>query len=302
MKGETVLPRPLVEGDKIAIISPASIINPDYVAGAVRVLEDLGWKPYVSRHALGLSGSYSGTAEERLGDLNEALRDSSVRAILCSRGGYGAVHLLDGIDRRSLVADPKWLIGFSDVSALHAYALNCNIASIHGSMCKHLSNFGKDDECSRALIGILKGKMPNYSVASHRYNREGKAVGRITGGNLAVISALISTPYDPFVGEGNILVIEDIAEPIYKVERILYQLKYAGVFDRIGGLIVGQFTEYRPDRNYSFMEDMIHDMVAPYDFPVAFDFPVGHVDRNLPLVLSMPAAFEVDVDKVSLCY
>lgn len=297
-----VIPRPLAEGDKIAIVSPATVINPDYVDGAVSALRRIGWDPYVAPHALGVSGSFSGTVEERLADINDALNDREVRAILCSRGGYGTAHLLDKLDSRAFVADPKWIIGFSDISALHAYSAKCGVASIHSSMCKHLALFGENDECSAALIGILRGKMPSYSVAPHPYNRRGRASGRIEGGNLAVISALISTPYSMFDGEGDILVIEDIAEPIYKVERILYQLKYAGVFNRISALIVGQFTEYRPDKNYGAMEDMIRDAVAGFDFPVTFNFPVGHVDRNLPLVMSVPAELDVADKEVTLRY
>lgn len=299
---QVIFPRPLVNGDKIAIVSPASIINPEYVSGAVDVLRRLGWNPYVAPHALGASGSFSGTVSERLADINQALDDPEVRAILCSRGGYGAVHLLDKLDSNAFKKDPKWIIGFSDISALHAYASHHNVASIHSSMCKHLALFGEHDECSRALIGILRGKMPEYNVEPHCYNRHGVASGKVVGGNLAVISALLATPYSPFETRGSILVIEDIAEPIYKVERILYQLRLAGVFDRISALIVGQFTEYRPGRNYSVMEDMIREAISGFNFPVAFNFPVGHVDRNLPLLMSATARLEVAEDGVTLRY
>ena len=299
---QVIFPRPLVNGDKIAIVSPASIINPEYVSGAVDVLRRLGWNPYVAPHALGASGSFSGTVSERLADINQALDDPEVRAILCSRGGYGAVHLLDKLDSNAFEKDPKWIIGFSDISALHAYASHHNVASIHSSMCKHLALFGEHDECSRALIGILRGKMPEYNVEPHCYNRHGVASGKVVGGNLAVISALLATPYSPFETQGSILVIEDISEPIYKVERILYQLRLAGVFDHISALIVGQFTEYRPDRNYSVMEDMIREAISGFNFPVAFNFPVGHVDRNLPLVMSAAARLEVAEDGVTLRY
>lgn len=299
---QVIFPRPLVNGDKIAIVSPASIINPEYVSGAVDVLRRLGWNPYVAPHALGASGSFSGTVSERLADINQALDDPEVRAILCSRGGYGAVHLLDKLDSNAFEEDPKWIIGFSDISALHAYASHHNVASIHSSMCKHIALFGEHDECSRTLIGILRGKMPEYNVEPHCYNRHGVASGKVVGGNLAVISALLATPYSPFETQGSILVIEDIAEPIYKVERILYQLRLAGVFDRISALIVGQFTEYRPDRNYSVMEDMIREAISGFNFPVAFNFPVGHVDRNLPLVMSAAARLEVAEDGVTLRY
>lgn len=299
---QVIFPRPLVHGDKIAIVSPASIINPEYVSGAVDALRRLGWNPYVAPHALGASGSFSGTVSERLSDINQAFNDPEVRAILCSRGGYGAVHLLDKLDSDAFVKDPKWIIGFSDISALHAYASHHNVASIHSSMCKHLALSGEHDECSRALIGILQGEMPSYTVAPHPYNHHGCVSGKIVGGNLAVISALLATPYSPFETPGSILVIEDIAEPVYKVERILYQLRLAGVFDRISALVVGQFTEYRPDRNYTLMEDMIREAISEFDIPVAFNFPVGHVDRNLPLVMSAEARLEVAEDRVTLRY
>ena len=194
IRDRVIFPRPLVNGDKIAIVSPASIINPEYVSGAVDVLRRLGWNPYVAPHALDASGSFSGTVSERLADINQALDDPEVRAILCSRGGYGAVHLLDKLDSNAFEKDPKWIIGFSDISALHAYASHHNVASIHSSMCKHLALFGEHDECSRALIGILRGKMPEYNVGPHCYNRHGVASGKVVGGNLAVISALLATP------------------------------------------------------------------------------------------------------------
>lgn len=296
-----IYPRPLQKGDRIAILSPASIINPDYVTGAVTALESRGWKPYVCDHAMGKHGNYSGTADERLNDLETALLDPATRAILCSRGGYGVVHLLDRLSRLPLADDPKWIIGFSDISALHALFSSKGIASIHASMAKHLAANGGQDEDSLALFDILGGTFPKYRFDSHCYNRPGTAQGNIVGGNLAVLAGLINTPFN-LLKNDCILFIEDIAEPIYKVERILYQLRLSGVLPALRGLIVGQFTEYRADANYSDMETMIRDMVAPYDYPVAFNAPIGHVNHNIPIIENAGITLEITPDSTTITH
>lgn len=288
-----VFPRPLRKGDRIAIVSPSSKIDPDVVAGAVPVLRNQGWEPVVYPHALDVCGSYAGSRADRLSDLEKAFADPSVRAILCSRGGYGAVHLLSSIDSELITSDPKWVIGFSDISAIHAFMSIHGIASIHSSMCRHLRDTEGLDCDSQSLFQILRGEKPSYCVEPHKWNREGYAVGPLVGGNLAVLSALIGTPYNMIGRKGSILFIEDIAEPIYKVERILWQMRLAGVFESINGLIVGQFTEYRQDYNYSDMTEMIHDMTSDLNIPVVYDFPVGHVEHNLPLIESAVACLRV---------
>lgn len=278
-----IYPKPLQQGDKIAILSPASIINPDYVKDAINVLTQQGWEPYVATNTLGKSGNYSGTITQRFEDLKTALLDSEVRAIMCSRGGYGVVHLLEELAKLPIADDPKWIIGFSDISALHALMTSKGIASIHASMTKHLSEFSGKDEDAQMLFNILRGEMPVYKFPYNSANKIGQTSGRIIGGNLAVLAQLIRTPFDIFEKD-TVLFIEDICEPIYKVERILYQLKLAGILGNLKGLIVGQFTEYSPDTNYDNMNKMITDMIAPYSYPVVFDAPIGHVDHNIPII------------------
>lgn len=291
---ETVFPRPLRQGDKIAILSPASIINPDYVDGACGWITAHGYVPVVEPHALGKHGSYSGTAGERLSDLDAALADPDVRVILCSRGGYGAVHLLQDFPVDRWLDDPRWLVGFSDISALHALLNSRGIVSVHASMCKALALREADDADNLRLFAILEGMRPVYEVSPHPFNRFGEASGRLRGGNLAVIADLIATPVSPFADpEGTILFIEDIAEPIYKVERILWQLRLMGFLDRVAGIIIGQFTDYRPDRNFPDMYTMLDAALSGITCPVAFNFPVGHVDHNLPLLSGVPATLSV---------
>lgn len=281
---QIIFPSPLTKGDKIAIISPASHILPDYVDGACNAITLMGFQPVVSNHCKGQCGGYSGTIEQRLADFLEALHNPEVKAILCSRGGYGVVHLLEYLSADDIAENAKWLIGFSDISALHAAMVASGVASIHASMAKHLTQFGVDDEATVALFNILQGKLPTYQTPSHAFNKPGTASGTLTGGNMAVLCGLLDTDFD-LLSRGDILFIEDVGEEVYKIERMLYNLRLSGVLPMIKGLIVGRFTDYRnPDGNGDSMEQMVKRMVEPYDIPVAFDFPVGHVDENMPLI------------------
>ena len=287
----TIFPKPLKKGDTIAILSPAGSVNPEHVECAIPVLKEQGWDVIVMPHTLGNYGNYSGTISERYSDLKDAFLNPSVRAILCSRGGYGVVHLMDSLNQLPLNDDPKWVIGYSDISALHALMSTKGIASIHASMTSHIRK-GAEDIDNQMLFKILKGEAPAYTFDGHQYDRLGQCSGKIIGGNVAVIAELINTPYD-IIEDDTILFIEDIAEPIYKIERIMYQLRLSGVLPRLRGLIVGQFTEYKPDNSYADMETMIYDMVSPYEYPVAFNVPIGHVEHNIPIIESAKATLKV---------
>lgn len=289
----TKYPKPLKRGDKIAICSPAGPVNPDYVNGAVQVLKAQGWEPVIMPHALGRSGNYAGTDDERYEDLEQAFRDPDVRAILCSRGGYGVVHLLDRLSKLDLHSDPKWVIGFSDISAMHALMQSQGVASIHAPMSQQIRK-GTDDPDTASLFAILQGERPAYTFPAHSYDRPGIAQGKLLGGNLAVLADLVDTPYDILLPD-TIMFIEDVSEPIYKIERMLYQLRLSGVLPQLRGLLVGQFTETKPDASYQHMYDMIRDMVAPYSYPVAFDVPIGHVDHNIPVIEGAEVTLKVSV-------
>lgn len=288
-------------GDKVAVVSPASIINPDYVKGAVDMLERWSLGVAVEPHCLGCAGAYSGSVDERLDDFRKALYDPQVKAILCSRGGYGAVHLLDGL-ADDIVRNPKWIIGFSDISALHALCVNRGLMSLHASMCKHLTEEPTGDRCTQYLRQILFGDIPQYREAPHPMNRCGEAQGMLVGGNMAVLCGLIGTPYDIF-RPGSVLFIEDIGEAPYKIERMLYQLKLAGRLASLSGLIVGRFTEYTENEGLGgTLYELIWHMVEEYDYPVCFDFPVGHVADNLPLIEGSEVKFSVSKQSVDLSF
>ncbi|MDE6288361.1 MAG: LD-carboxypeptidase, partial [Muribaculaceae bacterium] len=268
------------------------------VDSAATVLRDLGYEPVIYPHAFGRNREFSGTHAERYADQAAAFTDTTIRAILCSRGGYGVVHNLDRLATLPLRDDPKWVIGFSDISALHALMASNHIASIHASMAKHIK-LGPGNEDNAALFDILAGGMPSYQFDPNPYNQPREATGKLLGGNLAVIADLINTPFD-IIHPGTILFIEDVSEPVYKIERILYQLKLSGILPQLKGLIIGQFTEYKPDAVHETMEAMIHELVKDYDYPVAFGVPVGHVDHNVPLVESSQATLRVTPEGTTL--
>lgn len=298
-----VIPPSLSPGDRIAIISPATVVKPEYIDGAADFLRHEGFIPVVMPHAKGpASGSFAASDADRIADIRAAYTDPSVRAILCARGGYGCNHLIPALPASLIAADPKWLIGFSDVSALHALSLNAGVASLHAPMAKHLSLLPPDHYCTRAMMRILTQGLPvEYIVPSHPLNRPGEACGTLVGGNLAVINGLAATPYDPTaIAPPVILFIEDISEAIYAVERMLIRLRLAGRLDSLAGLVVGSFTEYRPDLNHPDMETMISRLLGDVDFPVAFAFPAGHTDDNLPLPLGATAHLSVSADATIL--
>lgn len=243
----------------------------------------------------------SGTLEERASDLERALLDKEVKAILCSRGGYGAVHLPELIPPQMVAANPKWLIGFSDISVLHALWLSAGVASIHGPMAKHICSSaepdsGNPDDLPR-LIGLLTCcKTEGYALAPDPFNIPGEAHGTLIGGNFSVISALASTSIDPFATPDNILFIEDINEPVYKIERLLYRLRLSPHAANIRGIVAGSFTGVPPDLNHPSMYSMIHHATAGWGIPVAFGFPAGHGGKSAPLIMGAEAALNVTAD------
>ncbi len=278
-----ITPAPLKNGDKIMILAPAGIVNPKYVDNACEILRKWGFNPIVSDHCKGSVKGYSGTAEDRLSDLRKALSDPEIKAILCARGGYGAVHLVESLPADSLCKYPKWLIGYSDISVLHAMMVNAGIKSIHGPMSSHLSELKGQDPCSIALKDIITGTFPTYNFEKNPLNRLGEASGELVGGNLAVLTGLVGSEID-LLKKGSILFIEDVEEPTYKLERMLYTLQLNGVLPSLNGLIVGHFTNCKPNAAGETIYDIISRLVADYSYPVVYNFPVGHEDTNYPLI------------------
>lgn len=296
---EVLFPSPLTPGDRIALLAPSGAVDRRFVDQAAKTIRQMGYEPVIYSTSYSHHGRFSGTPLQRFSDLKAALLDPEIRAVVCARGGYGMVHILDSIATLPLREDPKWVVGYSDISALHALLASKGIASVHASMARHLA-LGSERTENRQLFEILTDSFPTYTFRPNRRNHPGRAEGKLIGGNLSVLQALIDTPYDIFE-PGCILFIEDVSEPVYKVERMLYQLKMAGILDKISGLIIGQFTEYRVDDSHYSMEQMIADVLKDYpDLPVVFDAPVGHVTYNVPMIVSANAVLDVSPSSVTL--
>lgn len=295
-----IVPKPLQTGDKAIIVSPAGKIDPEYVQRASELLTSWGLIVEQSPVCLGEYGRFSATAEERLEDLQKAFDREDIRLILCSRGGYGVMQFLDKLTPDSLLKNPKWIIGYSDITALHAMLQKNGLASLHAPMARHLSLSGPDDVAVNYLKSILWDKAPDYTTPEHPFNRTGKASGILRGGNLSLLYALRGTPFD-FNPEGTILFVEDIGERAYHIDRMFQNLRMSGILERISGLIIGEFTDCEED---PFMKQSIYEgiykMVAPYPYPVCFGFPVGHSDNNYPLLCGNTSTLIVQDDQVIL--
>ena len=277
-------------------VSPAGKIEKEVVFKAVETLTSLGYNVEIAENALSEYGRFSGTDEERCSDINDAIRDESVKAILCSRGGYGVARIIDKIDIDALQRTPKWIIGYSDITALHSLVQQNGILSIHAQMCK-LTGELPETEPIRALFDLLKGEYKRVTCyKNHKFNRMGVAEGNLIGGNLAVISGLRATPYD-FNYQNSILFIEDIGETPYKIDRIIQNLRLSGVLSEIKALIVGQFTDCGDQYSKEDIYSNISSIMSEYNIPICFDFPVGHVDYNMPMVEGCKARLLInDID------
>ena len=213
---------------------------------------------------------------------------------------HGAVHLVDKIDFTAFREHPKWLLGFSDITALHNLFQKNGYASLHSLMARHLSVEPEEDPCVAYLKDILFGNLPIYTCEKHKLNRQGTAEGILRGGNMAVAYGLRGTPYD-IPAEGTILFLEDVSERPHAIERMMYNLKLGGVLEKLSGLIIGQFTEYEEDCSLGKeLYPALADLVKEYDYPVCFNFPVGHVTHNLPLINGAKVELTVGKKNVEL--
>lgn len=292
MAAEIIYPPLLRGGDMVALLSPASKVKREYVEGAYNFLSDRGYRPILMEHVCGPScANYSAGLDERRSDFINTLVHPDIRAIFCTRGGYGCVQIAAAIRPDQLRFDPKWVIGFSDVSALHALWLKSGVASLHAPMAKHITEKGGIDRCVRALMDILeRGRAAELQAPADSRNITGHARGRVAGGNLAVLNGLASTPLDILSKDyiaGRLLFIEDISERVYAIDRMLWRLYLSGALASVAGIVVGQFTDYPPDAFAPTMEDLISRRMREWGLrhiPVGFGFPIGHVDYNMPIV------------------
>ncbi|MBN1339702.1 MAG: LD-carboxypeptidase [Bacteroidales bacterium] len=297
-------PPPLKKGDRVAVVSPAGKVNRTNVEQSARTLEIWGLEVVFGQSVFHASFSFAGTDSERLADFQAALDDPSVRAIFCARGGYGSVRIIDNLNFSLFEQFPKWIAGFSDITVFHAHIQsNYGIQSIHGPMPNSL--FKEGDEHIGCLRSILFGGAisPVVAIAEENQNRPGVCRGVLTGGNLAVLCSLAGTPSD-IRTEGKILFLEEVGEHLYRIDRMIYSLKRSGKLAGLAGLVAGAFTEI-PDTAIDFglsAQKIIMEAVQEYGYPVAFGFPAGHIERNMPLILGREANLVVTETAAELGY
>jgi muramoyltetrapeptide carboxypeptidase len=296
----SVMPTPLKTGDTIAVISPSSVPDSATVAKGCATLRSWGYVPVVGAHALSSYHGFAGTADERATDLLWALRNPSIKAIICSRGGDGAVQVLQRIPLKEFRNHPKWIMGFSDVTALHSAEVSAGVMSVHCSMCDGIAMRGERDSVNMILRKLLQGELPTYQTPAHPLNQQGEATGILVGGNFSVFCGLAGSEYDFLnrADESLILFIEDTDESMTKVDRMLHQLEIRGVLSKLKGIIVGHFSKYKsPENGFADMYEMLHEYLQHYHIPVCYDFPVGHHSgKNYPMVEGCKVNLKVGQD------
>jgi muramoyltetrapeptide carboxypeptidase len=285
-------PAYLKKGDKIGVIAPARKISKAELEYAVGLFNSWGLEVVFGKNLFNEEHQFSGSDEERASDLQEMLNDHSINAVISARGGYGTIRIIDKIDWTAFRKQPKWIIGYSDITVLHSHIHNCGIETLHATMPV---NFSKNSEATETLRKALFGEKLSYEVESHPLNRKGNAEGQLVGGNLSLLYALTGSISDIDTTD-KILFIEDLDEYLYHVDRMMMNLKRSGKLSGLAGLIVGGMTDMK-DNSIPFgktAEEIIMDAVKEYDYPVCFNFPAGHVDRNLALIMGKELGLEVE--------
>ncbi len=297
-----IIPSYLKPGDTIGITCPAGAVHLADMEPMFTQLREWGYQLKIGTDVGSSYYKFSATDEERLNDLQQMLDDEEITAILFGRGGYGVVRIIDQLDFTRFVQHPKWLLGYSDITCLHSHIhTQFNIATIHGHMGAGFREENMDSYSTHQINEILKGTPIQYEIAPNNINRLGSCNGTLIGGNLALLSDLIGTKSDIHT-EGSILIIEDIGEYKYNIDRMMWQLLRAGKLDKLAGLIVGGFTETQDNEiPFGMTEyDIVWEKVKDFTYPVCVDFPVGHQPNNWPLKMGINYQLNVAADKVSL--
>lgn len=299
-----IRPPYLKPGDGVAIVSTARKVSKAELKQATDILESWGLNVKYGKNLFKMDRQFAGTDEERAADLQSALNNKNVQAILFARGGYGTVRVIDKIDFKRFQKNPKWLIGFSDITVIHSHVhRNFGIETLHAPMSLTIPKL--NPSCLSVLKDALFGQSLRYTSSKQqasleKLNRQGTAKGELVGGNLSLLYSLAGTPSD-IDTTGKILFIEDLDEYLYHIDRMMMNLKRSGKLAGLAGLIVGGMTEMK-DNEIPFgktAEEIIHDAVAEYSYPVLYGFPAGHIPNNYPLILGREVTLKV-TDKMEL--
>jgi muramoyltetrapeptide carboxypeptidase len=288
----------LKKGDKIGVVAPARKILLEEIQPAIDILESWGLEVVSGKNLFHQDNQFSGTDAERVADLQNMLDDTSIKAVISARGGYGALRIIDSLDFKKFKKHPKWVVGYSDITVLHSHINKLGVQTLHATMP---INFTKNKEATETLYKALFGRKINYKVKLHSLNKKAKGVktssvveGELVGGNLSLLYALAGSKSD-IDTKGKILFIEDLDEYLYHVDRMMLQLKRSGKLKSLKALVVGGMTDMK-DNTIPFgktAEEIILDAVKEYNYPVVFGFPAGHIDENFALYFGKKAKLKI---------
>jgi muramoyltetrapeptide carboxypeptidase len=290
-----ITPSPLKPGDKIGIVAPSRKISEDELKEAMHLFESWGYEVVPGDNIYEIFHQFAGKDQVRAQDFIQMIQNPEIKAIVCARGGYGTIRLLEELNHEVIRRNPKWIVGYSDITVLHSY-FNKVIAfeTIHGSMPINCLPETAQNETWTRLRGVMEGKPLSYEISSHGLNRNGRAEGMLVGGNLSVLFSLRGTFCD-IDTDGRILFLEDLDEYLYHIDRMMMNLKIAGKLKKLKGIIVGGMSDMK-DNTVPFGRDayeIIADAVSDYDYPVIFNFPAGHCEPNLPLIFGRKVKLDV---------
>ncbi|MCF8407238.1 MAG: LD-carboxypeptidase [Chitinophagaceae bacterium] len=296
-----IQPSHLKQGDTIGIVCPSGYIPLEKVQICIQTLEKWGYKVKLGTTVGAKKDSFSGTDQQRAEDLQTMLDDASVKAILCARGGYGASRIINTIHFQAFNKQPKWVIGFSDITVLHAAILQQNCMSIHGPMAAAFAKGEAGEPYIQSLKKALEGEKTSYTIPAHSMNTLGNAKAELVGGNLCILAHLIGSK-NALDTNGKILFLEDVGEYHYNIDRLMIQCKNAGLFDNLAGLVIGGFTDLKdPSSDFgASANEIIKEHTLGYSYPICFDFPISHSLPNFAIKQGQVYSLAVFAQEVSL--
>ena len=300
-KGNKIVRPPyLNDGDKVALVSPAYWVPQEVLAQAAETIRLWGLQPVIGPHTNNLNvNAYAGTAEERAADLLWALEDDSIKAVVCSRGGYGCIHVLNRIPQETYCAHPKWLIGHGDITILLQTIISSGVMCVHGPMAFQMAG---DQELAKTITrDVLFGTIPQYEVDSNSNSRCGHAEGVLIGGNLSSFSAVEGTRFQFPPNQDIILFIEEVEEPLHNIDRLFYHLRLIMDFDRVKGIIFGSFNSVKFNLQFGSVEQMLMAHLTDCDIPICCGFPVGS-NSCIPMIEGAPCSLDVTPEKSVLTF
>jgi muramoyltetrapeptide carboxypeptidase len=298
-----ITPQYLKKGDEIGIVSTARKITKKELLPAIKIFEEWGLKVRTGKNLFKEYHQFAGTDEERLEDFQEMINDNEIKAIVCARGGYGTVRIVDDIDFTNLIKYPKWIAGFSDVTVLHSHIHSkLGIETLHSAMPLTLTGLPADAPALTSMRKALLGEDLSYQINSHHFNRKGIAEAEVVGGNLSILFSLNNTPSD-IITKGKILFIEDLDEYLYHIDRMMMNLKRSGKLEKLAGLVVGGMSDMNDNAVPYGMTacEIIKETAKDYDYPVCYNFPSGHKEDNRALILGRKCRLVVE-ESVTLSF